>query len=247
MTSELNKAAACGGCGNADPAERCLNCMHDFGQSAQPAEAEGLEVVAWRWRLRDKSRWAFAETAPHSLIGVPDIDCDALVLKSDADARITALQAEVERLTKERDDARQEVARYWTSADMRPWVEMADGKGLPQFGKKLLGMFNRAMNAEDEARRECARATIAEPSLASARQQIDALTEALTPSGETKAAYIGEFTIAVERHVDEDGEVDDEAEGHADPYEHITVPWTTIKEIMAAIRARAALKGGSNG
>lgn len=28
-------------------------------------------------------------------------------------------------------------------------------------------------------------------------------------------------------------------EGDVDPYEHITVPWTTIKQIMAAIRARS--------
>ena len=67
----------------------------------------------------------------------------------------------------------------------------------------------------------------------------DALMEALTPSGETKAAYMGEFTIAIEPHFNEDEEPDDEAEDAPDPYEHITVPWTTIKEIMAAIRARS--------
>lgn len=63
------------------------------------------------------------------------------------------------------------------------------------------------------------------------------LAEALTPSGGTKAAYIGEFTIAVERSVNEDEEADDE--GDSDPYDHISVPWTTIKQIMAAIRSRA--------
>jgi len=58
------------------------------------------------------------------------------------------------------------------------------------------------------------------------------MREALTPSAETKAAYMGEFEFAFEFQ-DEDG------------YDHtanICVPWTTIKEIMAAIRARAALK-----
>ena len=63
----------------------------------------------------------------------------------------------------------------------------------------------------------------------------DALAEALTPSAETKAAYIGEFAFNVDTvGIDEDGEP-------VDCTRRVTVPWTTIKEIMAAIRARAAL------
>jgi hypothetical protein len=55
--------------------------------------------------------------------------------------------------------------------------------------------------------------------------------EALTPSGETKAAYLGEFKMPIVR-VDECG----------DEYtESVTVSWDVIKEIMSAIRARAAL------
>lgn len=69
-----------------------------------------------------------------------------------------------------------------------------------------------------------ARADAAEARLAKA-------VEALTPSGETKAAYIGEFSFTVD-FTNEDGE---------DDYMRVDVPWTTIKEIMAAIRARAAL------
>lgn len=68
----------------------------------------------------------------------------------------------------------------------------------------------------------------AEASLAAAR-------EALTPSGDTKAEYIGEFQFTVTMM-----ELDDSDE----PFEcqrAVTVPWTTIKEIMAAISARAAL------
>lgn len=65
------------------------------------------------------------------------------------------------------------------------------------------------------------------------------LEEALTPSGDTKAAYMGEFAFSLTR-VDEAG----------DEYpEKVYVPWTTIKEIMAAIRERAALsllRGGSD-
>jgi hypothetical protein len=58
-----------------------------------------------------------------------------------------------------------------------------------------------------------------------------ALREALTPSEGTKAAYIGEFEFPVKAY-DEDGE---EVTFPA------TVPWTTIKEIMAAILARTLL------
>jgi hypothetical protein len=55
------------------------------------------------------------------------------------------------------------------------------------------------------------------------------LLEALTPSADTKAAYMGEFSFPVElAHPRLGTEV-----------RHIDVPWTTIKEIMGAIRARA--------
>jgi len=56
------------------------------------------------------------------------------------------------------------------------------------------------------------------------------LVEALTPSAETKAAYIGEFTFSLNAGLDEFG--DDHI------IKNVQVPWTTIKEIMAAIRAR---------
>lgn len=61
------------------------------------------------------------------------------------------------------------------------------------------------------------------------------MREALTPSGDTKAAYRGEFKIDVPEMVEND---DGEMEEH---WRSIPVPWTTIKEIMAAIVARAAL------
>jgi hypothetical protein len=62
-------------------------------------------------------------------------------------------------------------------------------------------------------------------------EENERLREALTPSADTKAAYIGEFKMPVVR-VDECG----------DEYtEQITVSWDVTKEIMAAIKARAAL------
>jgi hypothetical protein len=62
-------------------------------------------------------------------------------------------------------------------------------------------------------------------------ERIRSLHEALTPSAETKAAYIGEFTIPWPV-IGEDGD---------DHIIRINVPWTTIKEIMCAILGRAAL------
>jgi hypothetical protein len=57
------------------------------------------------------------------------------------------------------------------------------------------------------------------------------LIAALTPSGETKVAYIGAFSFsaAVGKHT------------------KVVVPWTTIKEIMKAIRTRAALEQSKDG
>lgn len=63
------------------------------------------------------------------------------------------------------------------------------------------------------------------------REEIVRLVEALTPSRDTKAAYIGEFSHRVTSISDEGEEQSFEA----------AVPWPTIKEIMAAILARSAL------
>jgi hypothetical protein len=82
----------------------------------------------------------------------------------------------------------------------------------------------RAEKAEEENNALVTRLKIAE-------NDARALREALTPSADTKATYIGEFGHPVKAY-DEDGE---EITFPA------TVPWTTIKEIMAAILARATL------
>lgn len=78
---------------------------------------------------------------------------------------------------------------------------------------------------------EYIRADLAESSLATLTARVAELEAALTPSGDTKAAYIGEFKFTFLAGLDEFG--DDLT------YENVTVPWTTVKEIMAAIRAYA--------
>jgi hypothetical protein len=55
--------------------------------------------------------------------------------------------------------------------------------------------------------------------------RVHALEMALTPTGDTKAAYIGEHPI----------EVDDGNGGSG----MVLIPWTTTKEIMAMIRKHA--------
>lgn len=58
------------------------------------------------------------------------------------------------------------------------------------------------------------------------------LLEALTPSGATKAAYMGEFRFSFCHGFDEDGN---------DVVIDVQVPWTTIKAVMAAIVKRASV------
>lgn len=55
---------------------------------------------------------------------------------------------------------------------------------------------------------------------------------ALTPSADTKAAYIGEVKFTVSTGFDEDG---------SEIWQDITVPWTTTKDIMAMILGQVAL------
>jgi hypothetical protein len=64
--------------------------------------------------------------------------------------------------------------------------------------------------------------------LSAMAEERDRLREALTPSGATKHAYIGEFSWT------EDLDYDGACQGRK-----LTVPWTTTKEIMAAILKRA--------
>ena len=69
-----------------------------------------------------------------------------------------------------------------------------------------------------------------------AADRIEALEAALTPSSDTKAAYHGEFSFLITVRVE-----DEETSEPIDVKRKVMVPWNTIKEIMAAIRDRAAL------
>lgn len=89
--------------------------------------------------------------------------------------------------------------------------------------ERLLGKLN---NATGEVFEVCT-----ERDQALAREEH--LREALTPSPNTKATYMGEFRMGVRLRDPNSGEEDQRS---------VDVPWTTIKEIMAAIRGYAEQK-----
>lgn len=69
--------------------------------------------------------------------------------------------------------------------------------------------------------------------LKAAADEREAWQEALTPSGDTKADYHGEFSFTIpQAQEDEFGEA-------IEVQQRVYVPWTTVKEIMAAILKRA--------
>jgi hypothetical protein len=82
--------------------------------------------------------------------------------------------------------------------------------------------------------------TVFDPDFASpwreAADRIEKLEAALTPSSDTKAAYHGEFSFLITVRVE-----DEETSEPINVERKVMVPWNTIKEIMAAIRDRAAL------
>ena len=74
----------------------------------------------------------------------------------------------------------------------------------------------------------------------------DKLFEALTPSGDTKATYLGEFKFNVEiENVDFEEDEDESDHNPRTLMMPVYVPWTTIKDIMKAIRMRALGKDQS--
>lgn len=110
-------------------------------------------------------------------------------------------------------------------------VEIATALGIPikeTYTPKERDSYALPLDQAPEFTNEC----FHDLSLAHLRGKIDRLTEALTPSGATKAAYIGEFKFDIDDR-DEDG---DECS------RSVVVPWTTVKKIMGAIRDRADMK-----
>ena len=129
--------------------------------------------------------------------------------RAEAAARITALEAEVERLKGARRPFNDALAERVIDGQVK---DMDDLRKLAQSERSQRQSLEAAIAAKDA--------------------EIERLKEAMTPSAETKAALMGEFTVPLPE-IDEDGE---------EYIRRINVPWTTVKEIMTAIRARAALQ-----
>lgn len=75
----------------------------------------------------------------------------------------------------------------------------------------------------------------ADDALASITRERDAMREALTPSADTKAAYIGEIKFSVCQGMDDDG---------CEIWGDVTIPWDATKATMAMIAKYAALVNG---
>lgn len=133
-------------------------------------------------------------------------------------------------MTTERDDLQRQLDDLRLSHDRWKQVaeacERADIAANTQHAEKaeLFAARNRIelLEVRDEA--GIAECTELRKQHAADVEKIDAMKAALTPSGETKAAYVGEveFNIGSEHE------------------RMITVPWTATKELMAMIRKRAA-------
>lgn len=99
---------ACGGCGAQTPAERCIGCLHDFGDGplfpSQTPEAAGLEVVAWRssWTgLTGRVVHALHEKKAEAILNakwMEDAAFEPLVTAASAQAAIDAEKAKVAEL-----------------------------------------------------------------------------------------------------------------------------------------------------
>ena len=155
--------------------------------------AELREVAAVR-------RQASADERNKALFVVAKLSRQDGDLMERAAALLESLRATIERVERERDEARRET-KDWQDAAHLSACEAQSG---------LL----------DEA---WARVTALEAEKAG-------LVKAVTPSPKTKAAYIGEFHF--------DWTVWD-PKGEEQITHRVQVPWTTIKQIMSAIRAQA--------
>jgi len=182
MTSELDKAGlaaerhACARKGPCSDAGDGCTCSDDTLQQrldkttpAAPepvAEAEGLEVVERQWRG--------TMNGPHDWCGWTKMGFNGpnpiyeqhqtreLVLKSAADARIAALQAEVERLTEERDEALDDAKFAERIATKREADAEADLATARQQIERLTDALRGVVTVRDRHAFDAARAALRE-------------------------------------------------------------------------------------
>ena len=138
--------------------------------------------------------------------------------------------------------AAERAAQATAAISDQPGYERAQSSTLEELAmgdkshREIAGMVRMLMRTDLQHEAVCLAARDRIAWLAARVEQLEA---ALTPSTETKATYMGEFSVPLP-DLDEDGN---------EYTRHINVPWVTVKEIMAHIRQYAALgvKGKENG
>jgi len=95
--------------------------------------------------------------------------------------------------------------------------------------QQLEGLVSRIIDMERQAEGLSRRIEMRKDRILALEAELKRYKLALTPSGETKAAYMGEITFG--------REIDD---GNLHYTERITLPWTAMKEAMSLIRGYAA-------
>ena len=157
---------------------------------------------------------------------------------------LTEILAAAPALLDEIESLREKVERY-KSAARNP----GDGERHRGTSVAIQLVHAQMKREETEAERDALRAEVAKAyansayhadmaqklsaKLSASEREAERLRAALTPSGATKFAYMNEFKFNVVR----------EGPDHSEIVERHAVPWTTIKDIMAAIAKRAALRG----
>lgn len=118
------------------------------------------------------------------------------------------------------------------ASELRAIIELAAKFSCGQFNDTRYDLKQRLDRTHEYLTTELAALSTPVTEAAQERDQLRHVLEALTPHSETKAAYMGEFSWTDWR---------DDENGVSSAHE-MTVPWTTIKEIMAAIRERAGVE-----
>ena len=183
--------------------------------------------------------WVYATSKPAESASAPREDARELAiacLEWDKPITFPSEQRQVERAAAEIERYTQGIHEWWKAQYERDRsalvAALAAERGRAERAEAVSEEeYSRGFNNGARASHSALVAIIEdkEKDIEVAEAEAKALREALTPSEITKAAYIGEFEFPVKAY-DEDGE---ELTFPA------TVPWTTIKEIMAAILARA--------
>jgi len=157
-------------------------------------------------------------------IGSPDRIARTML---EAAAALQSKDEQIERLTRERDEVSSSLEYLLVGYVGRYCDPVPEWQPLPTLG----GIISQLDNAMTVTTTFKDRAEDAEQQVQKLTAENERLREAMTPSVDTNAAYMGEFSFGITLSA-----------GGEEDYRRIMVPWTTIKEIMAAIRDRAALQ-----